>query len=541
MACDNADTPAAELSQSDAEAAVLCLVNAERAANGVPPLSLNARLRIAAQRQAHDAVLVKWWDGGGPHIHTNPITGSTPASRIAAAGYCGGRPVPANENGYDAYYTGPPNENTSPEGAVSWWIGSAGHHRTMLDPRYTETGIAVVPGLVESSVAPDNIGYVFVQTFGGCEEPEPYRDTRTWVWGLNQTGELGDGSTTDRHTPEALKDLAGVTALSAGAHSLALVDDREDLGVVWAWGPNSSGQVGDGSTTDRHEPVRVDLPRRAVAVAAGFAHSLALLDDGTLQYWGTQYRNPQSDDRDQPEPEPVGGLDGVAAISAGWAHSMALRTDGSVWTWGNNNAGQLGSGDKTPSPVPRQVRFPAEVDRIAHISAGGFHSLAIDDTGRLWTWGSNAYGEIGDGRLTTGISGSTPGVDHDRLVPFPVELEGPVTAAAGGIGVSLAVVGGTAWAWGDNQWGQLGDGTQVQRSIPDKVSGLTDVVSVVGGACPFHCLATDRNGQVWVWGNNIAGALGDGTTTDRHRPARVPRISAVAALASGHHHTLAAL
>ncbi len=532
MACDNADIPAAELSQSDAEAAVLCLVNAERAANGVPPLSLNARLRIAAQRQAHDAVLIKWWDGGGSHIHTNPITGSTPQSRIAATGYCGGRPVPTNENGRDAYYTGPPNVNTSPEGAVNFWIGSADHHHTMLDPTYTETGVAVVPGLVESHVTPDNIGYVFVQTFGGCEEPEPYRDTRTWVWGLNEFGELGDGSTTDRHTPEALKNLAGVAALSAGAHSLALVDDREDLGVVWAWGPNPAGQIGDGSTTHRHEPVRINLPR-AVAVAAGFAHSLALLDDGTLQSWGRQYRNPDSDDRDQLEPGPVGGLDRVSAIAAGWAHSVALRTDGTVWTWGNNNAGQLGSGDKIANPVPRQVRFPTDVDRITHISAGGFHSVALDDAGRLWTWGSNAYGEIGDGLLTADV-------DHDRLTPFHVELEGPVTAFAGGIGVTLAVVDGTVWAWGDDQWGQLGDGTQVQRSTPDKVSGLTDVVSVIGGACPFHCLAIDRNSQVWAWGNNLAGALGDGTTADRLLPVRVPRISGVVALASGHHHTLAA-
>ncbi|MCE3555738.1 CAP domain-containing protein [Pseudonocardia sp. RS11V-5] len=535
MTCENADVPAAELAQADAEAAVLCLVNEERAANGRAPLTLNARLRVAARRQAHDAVLIKWWDGGGTHIHTNPITGSTPKSRIADTGYCGGNPVPTNENGYDAYYTGPPNPNTSAKAAVGWWISSSEHHRTMLDPSYRETGIAVVPGLVETAVASDNLGYVFVQTFGGCAEPEPFRDTRTWVWGLNRDGELGDGTTTDRHSPTVLEQLSGVTALSAGSHSLALVDDGEDLGVVWAWGPNWAGQVGDGSTTHRHEPVRIDLPRPTVAIAAGFSHSLALLDDGTVQTWGLQYQNPQSDDRPQPEPGPVAGLDRVTAITAGWAHSMALRTDGTVWTWGNNNAGQLGSGTKTADPVPRPVRFPADVGRITHISTGGFHSMAVDDTGRLWTWGSNAYGEIGDGMV------NVPPAYHDRLRPFHVELEGPVTSVAGGIGVTLAVVDGTAWAWGDNQWGQLGDGTLTPRPTPDKVLGLADVVSVVGGACPFHCLAVDQRRQVWAWGNNIAGALGDGSTTDHHTPALVRRITSTVALASGHHHTLAAL
>src|SRR5215212_3435955 len=142
MTCANADTPATHLLQTAAEEAVLCLINEERAAHGVPALSLNLKLRNAARQHATDAKAIQWWAGGGSKVHTNPETGSTPESRIRDASYCTGEDpylTPPNENCYDGWYSGNAPAQT-PRDAVNWWMNSPGHRDTLLDPVYRESG-----------------------------------------------------------------------------------------------------------------------------------------------------------------------------------------------------------------------------------------------------------------------------------------------------------------------------------------------------------------------------------------------------------------
>jgi uncharacterized protein YkwD len=164
--CPGADTPVGLLTRQDAEAAVLCLVNQEREAAGVAALTQNGALGSAAEAHAEAAVQIKWW-GPGSDPHTNPQTGSTPGSRIAAAGYC---PNPISysygENAFDGYSTGEGAQAPTPRDAVTWWMNSPGHRANILNPNYTETGLGVIAESPEQ--APADAGGTFVQDFGAC-------------------------------------------------------------------------------------------------------------------------------------------------------------------------------------------------------------------------------------------------------------------------------------------------------------------------------------------------------------------------------------
>ena len=163
---------------------------------------------------------------------------------------------------------------------------------------------------------------------------------------------------------------------------------------------------------------------------------------------------------------------------------------------------------------------------VALIAASDEHSLALEDDGTLWNWGDNRYGQVGDGTTT------------DRNVPVQVSGLTRVTALAAGDDHSLAIEGdGTVWAWGWNLYGQLGDGTTTDRNVPVQVSGLTHVIALAAGH--GHSLALEADGTVWAWGDNGAGQLGDGTRTDRHLPVQVSRLTGVTALAAGSYHSLA--
>jgi alpha-tubulin suppressor-like RCC1 family protein/uncharacterized protein YkwD len=530
MTCANADTPSTLLLQEAAEEAVLCLVNEQRVAHGVGPLSLNLRLRAAARLHAEAAKRIKWWTGGGSQVHTNPETGSTPQSRIRDAGYCPEEPeTPTNENCYDAYYQGGIRNQgrTSPLAAVTWWMGSEGHMRTLLDPVYTETGVAVVLGVAEQGPGPDRAdgGVIMVQTFGGCSDPEPPNLRQVWAWGLNNLGQLGDGTTTNQLTPVQLKNPTGVVAVAGGGyHSLALTGD----GTVFAWGNNEHGQLGDGTNSNRSTPVQVAKLGEVVAVAAGGNHSLALTRDGTVFAWGLNNQGQLGDGTrtDQSSPVPVTEIGAVDAIAAGFKHSLAITTDRVIFGWGDNEYGQLGNGTTADQPRPVEVSGLRDVDAIA---AGFYHSLALTQAGIMWAWGSNNEGQLGDSSLV------------DRLMPVRVHMPGyaaRVASIAAGVGYSLALdQDGITWSWGTDAYGKLAHFHDPYSWLPVEVLGLGRATALAAGG--GHVLALKSDGSVWTWGANYSGQLGDGTTIDRSLPVQVVNIHGVVALAGGLHHSLA--
>ncbi|ACL23604.1 RCC1 domain-containing protein [Chloroflexus aggregans] len=220
-------------------------------------------------------------------------------------------------------------------------------------------------------------------------------------------------------------------------------------------------------------------------------------------------------------------LQGVTAIAAGGGHTCARTSSGGVWCWGGNDFGRLGDGSYTDSSTPVAVSgLPSGVTAIA---AGGAHTCALTSSGEVWCWGSNFYGQLGDGSYTT------------RSTPVAVSgLPSGVTAiAAGGWHTCARTSSGGVWCWGGNYRGQLGDGTTTDRSTPVAVSGLPSEVTAIA-AGDAHTCARMSSGEVWCWGGNNYGQLGDGSYTDSSTPVAVSGLpSGVTAIAAGGVHTCA--
>jgi len=274
---------------------------------------------------------------------------------------------------------------------------------------------------------------------------------QAWAWGLNDHGQLGDGTTTKSQVPVKVLLPAGttVTAVSAGRfHSLALTS----AGHVLAWGENLRGELGDGTKTDSNVPVRAKLPRRVK----------------------------------------------VVAISAGFGHSLAVASSGQVFAWGNNQRGQLGDGSTADRLTPVRVHLPAGT-KVTAVSAGAIFSLALTSTGRVLAWGLNHRGQLGIGMTT------------DRHLPVRVKLPRgvKVTGIAAGYAFGLAVTSaGKVFAWGNNDSGQLGDGTTSGSDIPVRVHLPAGIKVTAISAGADHSLALTAAGHVLAWGMNNFGQLG---------------------------------
>lgn len=400
-----------------------------------------------------------------------------------------------------------------------------------------------------------------------------------WAWGRNSSGQLGDGSSAAyRNTPVAIGSLDSIVFVAAGgSHSMALRSD----GTVWSWGSNERGQLGDGNygvgaNSSTPVQVRVEGDHTAIsgvtAISAGQNHSLALMADGTVWAWGANDYGQLGDGTtsDSLYAKQLPGLEYVVAIAAGSRHSLALDRLGNLWAWGYNAEGQLGIGPtltptptntstpvptptgtytatNTPTPTSTSTSLPTNTPQltpivtpvsisvlpgVVAIGAGWNHSVAVRSDA-VWSWGANNYGQLGDGTQLR------------RDTPVQVKVGGGTitnaSAVAAGENHSLVLkTDGTVWAWGRNSSGQLGDGTTFDRANPVRVQGLTQVIAVAAGQ--YHSLAVKSDGTVWAWGDNFYGKLGDGTQTKRTSPVRVqgfPTGVAVAGIAAGADHSLA--
>ncbi|MFZ2958649.1 MAG: kelch repeat-containing protein [Candidatus Ozemobacteraceae bacterium] len=351
-------------------------------------------------------------------------------------------------------------------------------------------------------------------------------DNEVYSWGYNAEGQLGDGTITERHSPVDVLGATNIKAIAGGeSHTVALKHD----GTVWAWGNNAVGQLGDGTTTNRASPVQVTGLTGVTAVAAGHCDSLAIKNDGTVWGWGFNSNGQLGDGTltNRTFPVQVTGLTGVTAVAAGYTHSLALKNDGTVWGWGYNAYGQLGNG----TTLPLNQLSPVQVTGLSGITAiavGTYHSLALKNNGTVWTWGCNDSGQICDGLKPA-----------SRTTPFQISGLSGVTAVAGGGQYSLAAKNdGTVYAWGENNYGQLGDGSSINRLAPVLVSGLTNVKAIAGSILGYHTAALKWDGNVWAWGRNDKGQLGDGTTTDRPTPVKVSGLDNVSALGCGSNFTM---
>lgn len=399
-------------------------------------------------------------------------------------------------------------------------------------------------------------------------------DGSVWAWGRNDYGQLGDGTTANSVVPLQVSAAADVyTAISAGGyHSLALKAD----GTVWAWGLNDYGQLGDGTTVSRPAPVQVIGLTGVTAVSAGENHSLALMPGGSVMAWGLNSNGQLGNGTTDQSTTPVfvSGLSGVTAISAGGSHSLALNSDQTVAAWGLNDNGQLGDGSTNQRLTPLVLPL---LDSITEISAGTAHSMAIKagPPATLWGWGLNSFGRLGDGTETTGLS------------PAEITGVTDVKAISAGAEHTLAVkTDGTLWAWGRNDLNnELGDKTSDNSFLPLQVANLSSISGIsAGGGNSFaitadstlwtwgngwpsiflpaqvwdaagtgtlagiadistslnHSLALAADGTVWAWGSNGSGQLGNGTGLGSIYPVQVSTLGAgVTAISAGENHSLA--
>lgn len=324
-------------------------------------------------------------------------------------------------------------------------------------------------------------------------------------WGSNGFGQLGDGTWTDRATPAGVDGLGeGVLSLGAnGYHTCAVTDS----GAVKCWGLNEHGQLGDGSTTGSLVPVDVvGLGAGIRSVAAGYEHTCAVTTAGAVKCWGANESGELGDGSttDRLAPVDVQGLAAdVVSVTAGGDYSggqtCALMATGSIVCWGNNGSGQLGDGTTTNRSTPTTVT--ARGPGYQAVSAGDEHVCALTSEGEVQCWGENLYGQLGNGST------------DDQAIPSPVPGLGSGVRALSAGGLHSCVVTGTSAAlcWGDNEYGQLGDGTTGTRLTAVPVTGLTSGVRLVHAGEGSTCALTGT-GVEQCWGDNEHGQLGNGTT-----------------------------
>jgi alpha-tubulin suppressor-like RCC1 family protein len=325
-------------------------------------------------------------------------------------------------------------------------------------------------------------------------------DGSLWCWGNNSAGQLGDGTMQDKSSPVQVTALGmDVAEVAAGLdHTCA----RKTDGTLWCWGGNSAGQLGDGTMNDRSSPVQVvKLGTEVAEVVASASHTCARKTDGSLWCWGSNSAGKLGDGTTVGKltPTQIASLGtSVAQIAASAYHTCARKTDGSLWCWGLNLYGQLGDGTTANKPSPTQVTSLGT--NVAEVAVGTSHTCARQTDGSLWCWGLNSDGQLGDG--TT--DGKSSPVLIMSLAPTTAEI------AAGAYHTCARQADGSLWCWGLNADGQLGDGTTNSKPSPTGLPALNaNVAEVVGGA--DHTCARKTDGTLWCWGNNDAGQLGDGT------------------------------
>ena len=376
-------------------------------------------------------------------------------------------------------------------------------------------------------------------------------------WG-NGGGCIGDGTTNKQTTPVLVDNGSGpggmFTVVSAGQdHSMGIKED----GSLWVWGENTFSQLGDGATAARTTPYMLDDGKGAggkwVSIHAAYEYSQGIKEDGSLWAWGSNTTGYLGDGTTNGRSTPVKIDDGTGAhgkwviINGGGniylliGHGVGIREDGSLWTWGDNSQNQLGDGTTTRALQPKMIDAgTGAAGKWTAITCGMVYNIAIRENGSLWAWGSNGANQLGDGTTT------------NRSAPVQID---PGTGAAGkwkkvsAFGAHTLGIreNGSLWAWGYNADGQIGDNTTAQKTAPTQIDAGTSGKWIDIGAGSNFSIGLKEDGTIYTWGGNANGTIGDGsalnaqTRTPKHISSLGTVSDAMVAAGSSHVFVLAGI
>lgn len=335
-----------------------------------------------------------------------------------------------------------------------------------------------------------------------------------WAWGANSNGQLGDGTTAEKRNPTCLGDDRQYIAIAAGtSHSLAIDID----GDLWAWGLQTNGRLGNGQTgaTNISTPVQIGT-RKYKAISAGDAHSLAISVDDELYAWGSQadgrLGNGQTGNGSVSTPTQIGGMK-YKVISAGNAHSLAITEDDDLYAWGLQTNGRLGNGSTATSGLGTPTQIGTA--KWKAVSAATTHTIAIDENDDLYAFGSQANGRLGDG------TAATASVDTPKKIG---NAKWKVISASNEYSHGIQL-NGELYGWGRRNSGRLGNNTtdndnNASQGQPTPTAVSTSKYTLVAGM-NTHTLALGEDGFAYGWGTNSNGRIGDGSTSQRNVPVQI--------------------
>ena len=377
--------------------------------------------------------------------------------------------------------------------------------------------------------------YLFAANYYGGDGNDlvlAWHGQKPYAWGSNSVGQFGDGGTTSSNVPVAtnavgvLTDKTVLKVTMGETYSLALASD----GTMSAWGSNTYGELGDNTFVARTSPVAVYQAgvlsgKTVVSIASGFYHNLALCSDGTLASWGYNAYGSLGDDSVTTRKIPVlvnkasgSALQGktVAKIFAGTYHSLALCTDGTLVSWGSNVYGELGDGTTTSRDQAVLVNTSTALlgKTVVDVVAGYLYTVALCSDGTVAAWGLNSSGQLGNNSNT---NASTPQAVNTTAGVSALSLKNVVRIAAGFSHTLALCSDGTVVAWGLNGHGAFGDNSVNSSWVPVPVSTASDVsvlhgktvTSIAGGQ--YYSVARCSDGTLASWGYNYYSTLGDGT------------------------------
>lgn len=323
-------------------------------------------------------------------------------------------------------------------------------------------------------------------------------DHKLWCWG---DGAMGLGDIRSAPKPTRVPQLDDVRAFAGGNTSCAVLGD----GSVHCWG-DADAQILADDVDETTVPVKVPGITDAVKVTVGYAHACALRAGGQVVCWG-QNGNGQLGTNGNQDVKGLSEVDlpgPVRAIAAGGEFTCAVDGARDVWCWGAGDQNQLGQGSNVDWAIPASL---GDISCASEIMAGDNHACAVANGGEVLCWGGNGYGQSGGKTATQTINGNV-------VVPYPTRIDS-VDGAIAGDGHEMftcaATAAGKALCWGDNERGELGDGSGVGKAVPTPIA-IADVVAVANGH--NHACAADANDDVWCWGDNRAGELGQNMMPD---------------------------